>query len=807
MTLLANSPASIDSIQDYLNAPDFACYETGRSIGGAVLQNTGTSSLIAGNFIQVDLDNPRIFTSPPLAKQNAAGFGTVDQSVAIEGGVYAYQFSDFTFDTGFGDNAPKGFLFGGSSVAERLAIFPNESVGSWSSSSNKFFPGETLGARIGHTLLTSQQDQVGPSATHTLTLEVPVALNPDVILVPIQTAAIVGTTVGPNHDGVPGNADAFTHLAVFDRVPTCTVAVTNVSSSGSPHGPSTTTTATSVQNCVGPADVPVLQTVQRQFNLRVTDQTLPAWGYNLPDDVWAQCGIQFRLVNHYNVQMDDFHAQLPGTNTKNEDLNQPFNEMEAAALAAGGHLKDIPLVVVPTFCTFPGAMEQDVADTTAHVACVSGQLQSDKGGVALGLAHELGHSVGDLNDSYANPTTGGCRTGQDDNLMCLGGTSLTADQCTGARAAATNLVNNLKSKGEYFTEVQNTPNIQATYALRPNSFPLRVLQATVGSVRTTTEALSVGNDGALYTRPLKNGVWAIAKAISATGVAPATAAVATGQPTSTQNAAFLVGNDGKVYASTETAGTWQALSPISGASFAPAGAFVTTATKGTQFGVFVIDSNGKLEVIWRNTNGTWAAPLALTPASYAKPGSQFAAGARANGELDLFTIGSDGALRYMFYNLNIWGGPLTLSVTNFAPAGAPLATALDVHGFLNVFVVGNDGALYTKWDATPLWSGPSALSATGTFSTNASVSAVNNGASLNAFAIDKNTTLQGFSNAGTSWTGPTTVAQYAAAPGSQINASAQGTELDVFVVTGTFTSGVSELTNTNGTWSAPLRLP
>jgi hypothetical protein len=342
-----------------------------------------------------------------------------------------------------------------------------------------------------------------------------------------------------------------------------------------------------------------------------------------------------------------------------------------------------------------------------------------------------------------------------------------------------------------------------------------VFSATVSSLGTLglltsgtgAVAVAVGTNGAIYTRSASGGSWAAPVAVSTTGFAPVNAGLAAGAQSATQNDAFVVGNDGAVYVMTSAnGGPWTAPSALTPAAFASPGSRLVTATWGGQLGVFVVDATGTLDVIWWNPVLGWLGPVAITPAGYAPPGAALAWGTRATGEQDIFVVGSDGALRYMAFNLGLWTGPFVLTVPAFAPAGAPVAAAMDVHGFLNAFVVGNDGALYTKWDATPLWSGPTAITATGFAQPGSGVSAINfANTSLYAFVVDGTGTIDVLSNGGLSWVGPTAISGSGEAqPGASTWPAIQGNQLDLLAITN---SGIAESTQTGTGWSAFVAIP
>jgi hypothetical protein len=790
------------------------CVETGHSMGGVLGLDSPTDFIVRGNTIVVDVDNPRLYTQPALGKPTTVRFGTVNQDASRQAKTFTYQFSDFTTDGSLGDGAPSGFLVGGS-AAESISIFPQIDGAFGPSESSSAFPGETAGVRVGYSNLRSQVGTVDPSTVRSDDLGITLHLNPNVLLIPIQAIAIVGPTITPKL------SDLNSQLALWDRVPTCTVQ----KKTAAPNGPAVTSQQAGVAGCVGLAPTPELETSIRQLTSEIDDG---ADGFGtfgslfVPDDIWAQCGIQFRLVSQFAMFMDgttavpaqpgDFYAQLPLKDLQGVGSSGPVTDMKNQAMHDGRYIRNMPAVLLPSSCSFVSDPHLDFGDKGPPSVACAGTIasMSDPNTWSLALAHELGHTVGGLGDTYSS-AAGSCLEGDDPlDLMCGAGTHLSASQCQTARTNAQQLIDVLKAQNQYFRIPVDTTNFNIIPYYANGRQPLRIVQALASGSRVTTAAINVGASGAFYTRSFQNASWPAPTALSAAGFAPPTAGVAAGAQSPTQNDAFVVGNDGKVYVTSQTnSGPWQPLSPLTAANFAPPGALLTTAGVAGQLGVFLVDNAGKLQVItWTSARG-WLAPVAVTAAGYAQPGSVLGVGTRSTGEFDVFSIGTDGALKYMFYNLGIWGGPLFLTPGNFAPPGASVAVALDVHGFLNVLTIGNDGALYTKWDATPLWAGPTALTAKGFAPATGGVSAINfNGKSLNVFLVDKTGALDMLSNAGLAWSGPTSIAPYAAAPGAATIAVVQGTnEIDLFVVSAAAASGVLETTNTGAAWTPLVALP
>jgi hypothetical protein len=285
--------------------------------------------------------------------------------------------------------------------------------------------------------------------------------------------------------------------------------------------------------------------------------------------------------------------------------------------------------------------------------------------------------------------------------------------------------------------------------------------------------------------------------------------VAVALQTATQLDTFLVSTTGALNLVADTSSGWQSPVARTGASVFPPGAPVAALSQGGQTSAFAIDANGALEIVWWNPVLGWLGPTVLTASHYAPAGGNLATGVRANGEIDVFSVGTDGALKYMAFNGTTWSGPFVLSSTNFAPPGAPLAGALDVHGYFNIMTIGNDGKLYTDWDVTPLWSGVTALTSASFAPLGGRLAAINyNNTSINAFLVDNTGTIQTLSNAGVGWNGPTAIGTSLARPGTQVSVVLENvTQLDVFAVAAIANSGVIESVKSGTSWSTPANLP
>ena len=154
-----------------------------------------------------------------------------------------------------------------------------------------------------------------------------------------------------------------------------------------------------------------------------------------PDSVFASCGIQFRLVNYFEIHVDDKHAAPKISNAGVADPNffpsgtadsVPCYDNKATAQADPRFLANVPMLMFMRRVGFADSPEGGRALVGAETACVS------RGAGPTVIAHEMGHILG-LGDCI-----GGCGA-PTCNLMCSSGGGAsppTASECSGAKTAA-----------------------------------------------------------------------------------------------------------------------------------------------------------------------------------------------------------------------------------------------------------------------------------------------------------------------------------------------------------------------------------
>jgi hypothetical protein len=233
------------------------------------------------------------------------------------------------------------------------------------------------------------------------------------------------------------------------------------------------------------------------------------------------------------------------------------------------------------------------------------------------------------------------------------------------------------------------------------------------------ELFAVGPDGAV--RGLfkeQNSVWRPPFAVSAPGLAPAGAPVASVFiPHNEQVEVFVVAADGGIRSFWKARNSaWSAPVSITPRSFAPPGAALAAVfnPQNDQVEVFVVGNDGTVKVVWKTRNEPWQGPSDLTDRNTAPPGSPIAAALYPlNNHLEVFVVGADGGVKGVWKAQNAaWRPMFAVTPARVAPAGAPLAAAYHAPNHqLEVFFVGRDGAMRVAWKAqNGAWQSPVAIS-------------------------------------------------------------------------------------------------
>jgi hypothetical protein len=225
------------------------------------------------------------------------------------------------------------------------------------------------------------------------------------------------------------------------------------------------------------------------------------------------------------------------------------------------------------------------------------------------------------------------------------------------------------------------------------------------------EAFAIGTDGALWhiwqTTP--NGTWSNW--------------FSSGQPsTSRLNAqfppfiahdadgrleAFAIGTDGALWHIYQVAvnGTWSSWTPRG----KPPGVnnindpFVVQNADG-RLEAFVIGSDGALWHVWQTTpNGTWGNWLSSGQPSASIRNTSLAVSQNHDGRLEAFTIGSDGALWHIWQTTpnGTWSNWTSLGLPNSMSITSPPTVEINKDERLEVLVSAHDGAIWHIWQKAP----------------------------------------------------------------------------------------------------------
>jgi len=142
--------------------------------------------------------------------------------------------------------------------------------------------------------------------------------------------------------------------------------------------------------------------------------------------------------------------------------------------------------------------------------------------------------------------------------------------------------------------------------------------------------------------------------------------------------------------------------------FLAGGSLASARQSDHQLDVFFIGTDGALYVSWVIDGATWQGPVRISRPGIAPPGGGVAATNQGANQLDVFFVGRDGAL-YVSWVVGggIWQGPLRISGRGVAPPGAQVAAAPQGSEQLDVFYIGSDQRLHVHWVAgLGMWQGP-----------------------------------------------------------------------------------------------------
>lgn len=258
-----------------------------------------------------------------------------------------------------------------------------------------------------------------------LTPTATVKLDPSVDLVPVQVVVMRSANY-------PALTDLARQLAIFDQIH----APTPVYVSNGQTGEFET---------VLRGSVPGVTWAAPRNDAQVSYPLYYANGYASPDSVWARCGVQFRLINYFEMTVPDklMYPKEGDSNVPPEDPTYfpdgtwhgtPCTNRAALVEADPRNMNLIPTLIYSTRESFHGAVE--VARAIPGTVCAP----FSAGVYPTLLAHEFGH-LGGLPDCSSNLST--CR------LMESAGGGVappTDSECAGIKAWAHDRSNYFRSQ-------------------------------------------------------------------------------------------------------------------------------------------------------------------------------------------------------------------------------------------------------------------------------------------------------------------------------------------------------------------------
>jgi hypothetical protein len=297
------------------------------------------------------------------------------------------------------------------------------------------------------------------------------------------------------------------------------------------------------------------------------------------------------------------------------------------------------------------------------------------------------------------------------------------------------LVHYVENGLTYLVKADNGPERVAgnTYLLHqvPQALPARHTGvATVAQKAGHLDVFWVGTDGAIWTdwwdASDPNGAWDrhAAFRITAPGMAPGGAGIATVSQTPGHLDVFWVGNDGAIWTdwwdAKDPNGAWSSHGPfpITSPRIAPPGAAIGAVSRFPgHLDVFWAGNDGAIWTNWwdaADPNGAWNKHTAfsITPRRGAPPGAGICAVAQNRDHLDLFWADNQGAIATNWWDAHdpngAWAQHAAFRITlrKRLPPGAPVAAVTQTSGHLDVFWVGNDGAIWTNWWDAAAANGP-----------------------------------------------------------------------------------------------------
>lgn len=277
--------ASIEHVQQIvvpLDIPPVVTPVPGMTVEGA-------TTVTADGVILVDTDNPEIATTFTLTSVQAEWANApVPQEITREGLGWQFNNGDVVYSIGNGEADAKPVPSREASLNDEAYAWPT-TEGTFSASAGQQCTVRGR-IRVGYKPITGRMLVRGPRSFAPNTGQTfRIALDPEVLLVPVEVVRIFSPDVPLNQ------INAAHQMALWDQVPV-------INPAGNTH--------------VTDGGTGELTRTLRQWDLYPTATSDPAQPRGIylvdswvsPDSIWGKAKVRFRLVNYFDMQTDEDHA-------------------------------------------------------------------------------------------------------------------------------------------------------------------------------------------------------------------------------------------------------------------------------------------------------------------------------------------------------------------------------------------------------------------------------------------------------------------------------------------------------------------
>jgi GH25 family lysozyme M1 (1,4-beta-N-acetylmuramidase) len=164
---------------------------------------------------------------------------------------------------------------------------------------------------------------------------------------------------------------------------------------------------------------------------------------------------------------------------------------------------------------------------------------------------------------------------------------------------------------------------------------------------------------------------------------------------------FAIGKTGQLYTDYQTSGGWSGWQAMgtSGNTWAQNALPAVGVNSDGRLEVFIVGTDGSVNHNYQKVAGSSASTnwsgFSILSSSHVNQTVKLAVGSWANGKLDVFVVGTDGALYHNNQTSSGWSGFASLGGT--WSQNDDIAVMSDKNGELDVLMVGSTGNLYNNW--------------------------------------------------------------------------------------------------------------